>query len=445
MKLLRNLEIQVAVVVCFLAFSHAVATEGGGKLDDVLLAQDLWTIDTVKFTERANNLGFRWVSTAKDSARSVMPGLTFRNMPVLEVIVRFSSNTVSSVMMSLYNRGDAGEIDEATLQKQIDLVTGEMSSLAGIKGREIVSRQATRVDLKVQSLVWEKAPSVYFLEYAFSRMKPGAGNRSTIRAEFINLSIGRQGAATQKQFAGEQKVDVAYSELKGHIKKTAEGDVYLDNVPMVDQGQKGYCALATTERIMRYYGVDVNQHELAQKAATATGERGGTDPESLVKVLKSMANALNVRTKTLQEFNIREFLGMIRDYNRLAKRKKSPEVILPTSGVIDIAKIYGELDKDTYLEMCAKETAQIDRFSKIIKDKVSNGFPVLWGVQLGLVDEKPELPQAKGGHLRLIIGYNSKSPSVIYSDSWGAGHEMKHMKLTDAYAITTGLYTIEPR
>jgi hypothetical protein len=412
-------------------------------LDNILLAPDLWTLSNDRFAERANNVGFRWVSAARDSARSAMPGLTFRNLPVLEIVVRFSSNTVSSILLSLYNRGDATGMDESTLKKYIDIVTREMAGLTGMKGREIASRQATRVDLRTQSLLWEKSPSTYLLEYAYSRVKAGTGSSSSTQAEFVNLSITRLGALTQRQLAGEQKVNVGYSELKKHIKKTAEGDVFLDNVPMVDQGQKGYCAVATTERVMRYYGVDVNQHELAQKATTGAG--GGTDPESLVKALTSMANALGVRTKTLQEFNCREFLNTIREYNRIAKKQRVPEVFIPTSGVLDIAKMYGQMDRKIYLEMRGKNSSQVDRFSKMIKDKINNGYPVLWGVQLGIVDEKPELPQAMGGHLRLIIGYNAKNPEIIYSDSWGAGHEIKHMKTADAFAITCGLYTIEPR
>jgi hypothetical protein len=46
--------------------------------------------------------------------------------------------------------------------------------------------------------------------------------------------------------------------------------------------------------------------------------------------------------------------------------------------------------------------------------------------------------------MRLIIGYNLKTREILYSDSWGAGHELKRMALDDAWAITTGLATVEP-
>ena len=62
---------------------------------------------------------------------------------------------------------------------------------------------------------------------------------------------------------------------------------------------------------------------------------------------------------------------------------------------------------------------------------------------LGKVPETG-IPQDAGGHMRLIIGYNSKSEEILYSDSWGAGHELKRMAAADAWTITTGTMSIEP-
>ena len=47
--------------------------------------------------------------------------------------------------------------------------------------------------------------------------------------------------------------------------------------------------------------------------------------------------------------------------------------------------------------------------------------------------------------MRLIIGYNRTTSEVIYTDTWGAGHEFKRMDLKDAMSVTTALYTIEPK
>ena len=44
----------------------------------------------------------------------------------------------------------------------------------------------------------------------------------------------------------------------------------------------------------------------------------------------------------------------------------------------------------------------------------------------------------------MIIGYNPKTSQVIYTDTWGPGHERKVMSVSDAWTISTALYTIKP-
>ena len=77
------------------------------------------------------------------------------------------------------------------------------------------------------------------------------------------------------------------------------------------------------------------------------------------------------------------------------------------------------------------------------------------------MDFSPEQGGGRGGHLRLITGYgissdgqtNSRSRKkssrqalsmILFSDTWGRGHEVKKMETADAWAITSGLYYIEP-
>ncbi len=71
--------------------------------------------------------------------------------------------------------------------------------------------------------------------------------------------------------------------------------------------------------------------------------------------------------------------------------------------------------------------------------------PLTWGVMLGLVPEASALPHTSGGPLRLIIGYNASSDEVLYTDSWGRGHEGKRMSMDAAWSITLLLVSIEPR
>lgn len=44
----------------------------------------------------------------------------------------------------------------------------------------------------------------------------------------------------------------------------------------------------------------------------------------------------------------------------------------------------------------------------------------------------------------MIIGYNMAARQIIFTDSWGAGHEMKRMAMDDAYKASSGLFTMTP-
>jgi hypothetical protein len=79
------------------------------------------------------------------------------------------------------------------------------------------------------------------------------------------------------------------------------------------------------------------------------------------------------------------------------------------------------------------------KFIKGIHDFIDDGIPLLWSLELGRFPEEPDLkPQTSGGHMRVIIGYNESTGRLIFSDSWGAGHEFKTIKASDAYAASQG-------
>ena len=47
--------------------------------------------------------------------------------------------------------------------------------------------------------------------------------------------------------------------------------------------------------------------------------------------------------------------------------------------------------------------------------------------------------------MRLIIGSNTKTGELLFTDSWGAGHELKRMKMNDAFQASMAVYVIEPK
>lgn len=94
--------------------------------------------------------------------------------------------------------------------------------------------------------------------------------------------------------------------------------------------------------------------------------------------------------------------------------------------------------------MRAKNHSAMGGFERKIKLHVDKGVPLLWSVMLGVIPEPSVKASQPTGHMRLIVGYNEKTKEIVYSDSWGIGNEAKRMPLADAWAINTGLLTIEP-
>ena len=206
-------------------------------------------------------------------------------------------------------------------------------------------------------------------------------------------------------------------------------------------GEHGYCVVATAERVMRYYGNPVDANELAQIANTKTD--GGTSTDAMFAALKKVSARLKVRVRDVQQGDtIKDLLKLIADYNRAAKKAGLPEV--PDPGrMIDVGAVYRAMKGDVLKEVRTKNKADMARFQRLIQSHIDQGIPLLWTVMLGLTTEAG-IPQTAGGHMRLIIGYNPQKEEVLFSDSWGAGHELKRLPLADAWTMTTGAMSIEP-
>ena len=111
---------------------------------------------------------------------------------------------------------------------------------------------------------------------------------------------------------------------------------------------------------------------------------------------------------------------------------------------ISVKDIYKQMDTSILREARVGQRGNFKNFLKDIMKYVDQGFPLCWSMMVGKVEEKPGV-RGFGGHMRLIIGYNKKTSEILYSDTWGAGHEEKRMANEDAWAVTTGLFVVEPR
>ncbi len=328
---------------------------------------------------------------------------------------------------------------EEQFEELLGSITGELSALAGRQPTERGRDPGSAV--KADGRIWDTGQTRYLLEWSVTKGSHVRG--IPFRAEFIRLVISPGVTAPAAIGAASVTSRDLVKRFVGrdHVKGFAGGDVKLGNVPMVDQGQKGYCVVASVERVLRYYGASVDQHELAQIANSDSA--AGTSMDAMLASLKALTARLGVKVRSLYEWNVRDYSKMLEDYNRATKRGKlAPEIKL-SGPVIDVDACFSQMRPELLKEARMKSSADFGRFKRDIQRSIDEGIPLLWSVRLGLIEEK-EIRQASGGHMRIILGYNTTTNEILYTDSWGLGHEEKRMPLDDAWTITIGLSALQP-
>ncbi|MFK7910527.1 MAG: C39 family peptidase [Akkermansiaceae bacterium] len=381
--------------------------------------------------DRRSHLGFRWLSKAKNDARSMRKGLKLWNQPVGETILRSREGKLHSFEISIYNRGDMGGISPEAHKELSQKWQTLLQTKTGKEGEKMNRTQKGSV-VSADRWLWE-CPGAYI---ALTESSTGHGSKK--QAEFLKLTLVSVefGKEMFEARGGITKLMTKRGELKDFVKNNKNGDVVISSVPMVDQGRKGYCAVASAERVFRYYGLQIDQHAMAQIAQSSA--QGGTNPSKMVEALKKVAGRTKTRLYQHYEIDRREAESTIKAYNRLAK--KTDQRVLPEN--IFYQQFLAAAHTETLKTVRAKGST-FNRFKKNVRDKIDEGIPLLWALQVGVIKERG-IPQAGGGHMRLIIGYNEKTDQIIYTDSWGAGHEFKKMTFPEAFTATMNLMTIKP-
>lgn len=352
---------------------------------------DLWETPIEGFKKA--NPQFKSLSQIDQSHWRTDAHLKFLEHSTYETVVQFENNQLHEVTILIFGRGDAKEdLSREEFDQLTRKVEASLNDWTQTKGMDAFVPSNT---LQIKRRSWFKFPIRIDMDSNVTQNAVDSEtNKRKFRAEFLRLTLT---AYDGKTAPSELVKPIHSSNLNNPITKKADlkeriqhknNDIFLQGIPMVDQGEKGYCVVASAERVMRYYGIDLDQNEIAKIANSRT--QGGTSYADMFSALKKLGN---------------QFRFSVREYQRGNDKTK---------------------------------------LLKTVSDSIDQGYPILWGVELGTVKENPPIPQLAGGHMRLIIGYNKTDGKVIYSDSWGAKHEFKYMLLKDAYLITKGIYTISP-
>ncbi len=409
----------------------------GQAIDTLVAAPDLWQTTRADFVRQHPDLGFYWLSMAHDRGETHSRSVTFLGKPVYQMDVDFQGDKLSALTVSIYNRGDAGEMGRDAMAALLQHCRDGLTAVTKVPG--IFQGQEASDAVKSYAFEWKTPATDFLLEYSFT--KEVKSRDIPFRAEFVRLNLlpARKPQGFLAQALASASPPPAF-DGPSHVKKELNGDVRIEAVPMVDQGQKGYCVVASAERVMRYYGIPVDENELAELANTSATQ--GTSNEAMFDSLKKLSQRLQVKIRPIERQDVRQILALIADYNRQARRERQPP-ISDSGPELNVLQIYTSMKPELLKEARTHNKADVDRFQQIVRDHIDQGIPILWTVMLGILPEA-NLPAGIGGHMRLIIGYNSETNEILYTDSWGPGHELKRMAADNAWTITTAMDLIEP-
>lgn len=338
---------------------------------------------------------------------------------------------LQKVVCMVYNKGDDGEIDKKEFDAMFDRCAAELETLCGKKGR-LVQLPASKTGVKVKALQWLGDNGALRLECAITAKK----KEKTM--EFIRLVLAPDAATLDKGGAQDK---IGRRDLRSNVSKDDDGTVWIKNIPMVDQGSKGYCVPATVARVFAYYGMDkVDMHALA--AACKSSASGGTSIAIMAEALKDIGRSFHIKVKPLSKPS-GSHTDSIKDYNREAKKLGKPE--LGVGGFMD--DWFLGIDDKLWVEVRAKKQGDVRKWIAPIRKSIDAGIPVLWSVfASGLYNHEAheEGGGAGGAHMRMIIGYNSEKNTIIYSDSWGDWAAKRTMTSAEAYSVTVTTYALSP-
>ena len=419
-------------------------------LGTLFAQKESWTGKSEFFAVEHAKEGFAFASEDREIVNCLKHDTcTWHGLQVWEAKVYFDKSgeeeRVARVELSLYNRGDAGDatLDVAGLKAKIDAVAKKVAP----DERKAPSPEKTTLrngGLRFRRAFAKADPAA---ELVWGLSAPSDNKVRTV--EYLRLTLTPKGEmkAKSSKLAKRAEGKAGKAKIKDNVTKSPNGDVYIDNVPMVDQGQKGYCAAAVSERVLRYYGNQIDEHEIAQQAGTTA--QGGTSVAAMKDVITAVGakNGLGFQNVVSMTSSLGDLDEEVARYNKAAKFEKKPTISLAqfTHGnMINVGEMHEAMDPKVIYRMRQKDP-RFKKFSSGVRQQVALGIPVFWGVTLGIYPEKGVSMQSTGGHMRLIIGYNDKKKEILYTDTWGEGHELKRMPEDWAFAITHDAFFLKPR
>ena len=195
--------------------------------------------------------------------------------------------------------------------------------------------------------------------------------------------------------------------MKNNVVHRPNGDVIIENIPMVDQGPKGFCVPATYTRVLLYAGVPADLYLLALLGRTDVG--GGTSTLAMENSARALAASYG------------RSITSVSPSLDLPKLETFFEKGIPLTWAMFVDE---KLDRDLSSRLRQRTESDPDAWLKILAEKRKAARSI-----------KKNL---NNGHVCLLIGLNRKTGELATSDSWGPEFTERWITIEEARAISQG-------
>lgn len=230
----------------------------------------------------------------------------------------------------------------------------------------------------------------------------------SLRDEYVALRIVPSAELEAGGAAERVPSRVLREQLSGLVVRRPNGDVLVDDIPMVDQGPKGFCVPATMERMLRHLGIPADMYLLAMAANTQPG--GGTTVRDVLYAVGLTARKHGRRLVTL---NGRTDASTVATWI---------EAGIPVLWSINTSDVVND-----WINEHTREREAVEDWG-VWKEQLESRRRAVKQITRGADD----------GHVCLITGFNRETGEIAISDSWGPGYEERWLTEDAAKSVSTG-------
>ena len=364
-------------------------------------------LDWPRESSTSYETGYRWYPYTDNSATTVL------GARALSLFLQGLHNKVAKVSVLFANKGDVAFYSSAQEAKQQAAHPDQALNVTDgmLKGcQDAMRHDKATLEAALKSIFGESKPVRMgrFASTAESGQRWDWNGHTFLLVappnEYVTLRIlpttsFDDADADRKAFASSKAT------LAQRVNRKENGDVIIADLPMVNQGRKGYCVPATFERVLRYYGLAEDMNILAMAGQTGAG--GGTSVQAIQSATYAMLRDAGAT------INQKNFSGSIQEIKPLIDAGKP---ILFTH--------FSTPEFNLRVDQRMKHRIAVTNWD----DWATRFLP-------SLKKTAPLKPDPEWGHICLIIGYNEKTREIAISDSWGRAAKERWMTEEEAKQI----------